>query len=717
MSAIAHSLEHSQDSRVLLKFLRHELAPYRGRANVVARMVTASTLVMIICMTFRIPYAPLAATYALLISRESLETTANSARVFISASFLAGAYLIVSAMFVLGNATLRFLWVGGTLFLVFYCLSALRNYTAAVTFGLVITFNIPLLDNHMSAESKVENTLWAVGAISIGSAVTLIMELAFAGFRRTDDLTEAISERLDCVEECLTFYANGQEVASTTRTALLRLATVGTSRLRRMLYRSGYEAHQKERLGALLTLVARLVDLGANLTHLSSGVPDNQRERIGKIAQDIAEIKAAFVSGTTLCPTAPSLRTDASLEIPLIAQIEETTSLIREVFVGNLSTAMFTLAPLEDPRQATLFVPGAISNSAHLKFAMKGCLASGLSYIAFNALFWPGIATSVYTCVVTALTTIGASHQRQVLRFAGALMGGIVMAMGAQVFILPLIDSISAFVVIFALVTGAAAWVAASSARLSFLGVQTALAFNLVSLQGFKFQTSLLLARDRVIGVLFGLTMMWLVFDFLWSTRAAVEIKKAFVSEIRLLAQFAREPVTDDWRAAIDRCYTLREIINNKFNEVTSIADSIAFEFGASRQQDLALRDCIREWQARLQTLFLMRIVSSKYRLQLPSFELPEAVRLWHREYDEHSAKLLDDMADWIEGMARPTQIRRESLEEVKQRVLLQANGALQTNIHSFATLLHAIDGLTSSVSEEIEKKYHDLVAPPNESA
>jgi hypothetical protein len=88
--------------------------------------------------------------------------------------------------------------------------------------------------------------------------------------------------------------------------------------------------------------------------------------------------------------------------------------------------------PLEDPGQSTLFLPGAISNPIHLKFALKGFLAGGLSYITFNALFWPGIATSVYTCVVTALTTIGASHQRQVLRFAGALTGGIVMAMAQK---------------------------------------------------------------------------------------------------------------------------------------------------------------------------------------------------------------------------------------------------------------------------------------------
>ena len=41
----------------LWDFLKEELTPYPGRAGTVTRMVIAATLVMIICMTFRIPYA------------------------------------------------------------------------------------------------------------------------------------------------------------------------------------------------------------------------------------------------------------------------------------------------------------------------------------------------------------------------------------------------------------------------------------------------------------------------------------------------------------------------------------------------------------------------------------------------------------------------------------------------------------------------------------
>jgi multidrug resistance protein MdtO len=126
--------------------------------------------------------------------------------------------------------------------------------------------------------------------------------------------------------------------------------------------------------------------------------------------------------------------------------------------------------------------------------------------------------------------------------------------------------------------------------------------------------------------MLLGLFMMWLVFDQLWGEHAALEMRKAFLSGLRLLAQLAREPVSNDPRTAIERSDALREMINTNFNNVRSLADGVLFEFGPSRQQDLALRDRIRRWQPQLRVLFVMRIASLNYRLQLTAFELPERV-------------------------------------------------------------------------------------------
>jgi multidrug resistance protein MdtO len=708
MGAIAQSLTGSNGRLAWLwEFLKNELAPYRGRTALVARMVTASTLIMIISMTFRLPYGAYGAIYAITLSRESLEGTVSAVRALVVGFVLAGAYVVVGAMLVLGNAMLRFLWVGATLFLIFYALSALSNYTAAARFGYLTAITIPLWDSHVSAESKVENTLWAVGTITIASVITLLLEIIFAAFRRTDDLIEAVTERLLSVEELLEHYVDGRPVDEDARSGVARLAIVGTSRLRRMLQRSNYEPQHEQQMGAVVALVGRLVDIAANLAEFSSSVSVDDRQRIRIVVQSISEIRAGIARGMVPRLTEPLGQGETPPDLPLLREIEKTVSLIPEVFTGAQSLSEYAPAPSENRGRATPLVPGALSNMEHVKFGLRGCLAAGLCYFTYNSLFWPGISTAITTCLLTALTTIGASHQKQILRFGGALVGGLVIGMGAQVFILPYIDSIGAFAVLFAAVIGVAAWFATSSTRLSYFGVQIAVAFCLINLEEFKIQTSLAVARDRVVGILLGLLMMWLAFDRLWSSPAGVEMKRAFVSTLRLLAQFAREPVSKDIRIAIERSYALRELINTQFDKVRSLTDGVLFEFGPSRRQDLRLRDDIRRWQPQMRVLFMMRIASLKYRLQLPGFELPEAVQVTQQEYDSQSARVLEDLANRIEGSSRQGRSMSggsfEHLEERLRALSVEEERSIgEAHIPSFLTLLRGIDGLTTSLAEEI---------------
>src|SRR5580698_1431239 len=104
MGTIVRSLsDTSRRSSWLWEFLREELAPYPGRVSLVVRMVTSATLVVIIGMTFRIPYTAFAALFALVLSRESIEATANAARDLVVGVVLGAVYVIVGASFALGD--------------------------------------------------------------------------------------------------------------------------------------------------------------------------------------------------------------------------------------------------------------------------------------------------------------------------------------------------------------------------------------------------------------------------------------------------------------------------------------------------------------------------------------------------------------------------------------------------------------------------------------
>ena len=286
-------------------------------------------------------------------------------------------------------------------------------------------------------------------------------------------------------------------------------------------------------------------------------------------------------------------------------------------------------------------------------------------------------------------------------------MGGILIGMGAQVFILPWVDSIAGFTVLFMLVTTVAAWFMTSSPRLSFFGLQMAVVFFVINMQNWARETSLSVARDRVAAVCLGLMMMWLIFDQLWGSSASVEMRRAFIFNLRLLAQFVREPVSSDIRPAIQRTAALHETINTQFDKVRSLADGVLLEFGPTRRQDLALRDRIRKWAPELRTLFIMRSASLNYRLHMPGFELPEPVAASLQTYDECSAQMLENIADRMEGKApHGTPVPADSLALLEQtqefcrvderELLLSAHG------RTFAPLLRQIDQVTARLANEI---------------
>jgi len=688
------------------EFLKGELAPYPGRAGTVARMVIAATLVMIICITFRIPRAFQGAVYALIISRENLRATLQSAGTMLLVTGVTVAYILISVWFVISIPMLHFLWIIVSFFAAFYAFSTMTNYGAAAIFSFMTALAVPLWDRHVSAETNVEDTLWVLLASSIGVVVTAVVELALARMKPGDNVVLPIAERLAAVESVLACYIEDRPVDHATEKKITRLGMLGTSTLRRVLRHSDYSPHYRAQMSGVVALVGGLVDVAATLTQFRFEPSSTDRKQLRSLAAAIASIRTDLMNRRIPVSIQFNPNDQPSRGVPLLLEMEKIVTLISQVVMGSKSMDEYQL-PSDDTPRSKLVVPDALTNPEHLKFALKGCLAASLCYIIYNSIAWPGISTAVTTCLLTGLSTIGASRQKGILRIAGAVMGGFLIGMGSQIFILPYLDSIAGFTVLFVLVTIPAAWIMASSPRLSYFGLQAALAFYLINLQEFAAQTSLSIARDRVVGILLGLFMMWLVFDHLWGSRAAVEMKKTFVSSLRSLAQLEREPLPAEKRVAIQRCYSLRETINTYLDQVRALADGVLFEFGPSRHQDLALRARIRRWGPQLRTLFLIRVALLKYRLRLPGFELPEPVELAQQEFDAEMANVLDGMADRMDGKASG---RKDNLEHLFERLEQTIRTCcsegpqklLTPELQTFLTLSRSIESLTMSLGNEI---------------
>ena len=684
------------------QFLKEELAPYPGREALVARSVVAAAIVMILTMVFRMPYGAYAALYAVTISRENPEATVKEVKTIVVAFAVSVLYILAGAMFFLPDENLRPFWIIATLFLMFYALRVVTNHSAAVRFGYLITITIPLWDEHISAGSRVENTLWAFAAISLASVITAVTEVVHAEVRGRDVLLQSIAERFAAVEELLNCYIAGRLVDSKTEKQIAKLAMLGTSRLRRFLKLSSYSPRYAEQMSAVVALTGRLVDIAANLAVLSFDLMEDDREQLRKMAAELASIRAALLIGRV--PNQGETR-DHSQRVPLLHELEATVSLIPAVFIGSQSLSAYASQSESADPPSKFLVADAFSNPEHMRFALKACLAASLCYLLENGKDWPGINPAILACFLTALSNIGSSRQKQMLCISGTIIG-VVLGIGSQIFILPHLDSITGFTLLFLAVSIPATWIATSGPRLSHCGVQLLIAFYLINLSEFRVQTSLELGRDRVIGIFIGLLMMWLVFDQLWGTPALVEMKIKFVSNLRLLAQFAREPISGDLRLDAERSFALREKISNNFDGVRASADGIVLEFGPSREQNLVWRYRIIRWQTQMRILFLTRIALWKYRAQLPSFELPQTVGVAQRAFDDELARALEAMADRIEGRPSQVKLSDESLAPLERAVRAHEGSEPQQEtadgFRAFLSLHRRIKSLATSLQKEI---------------
>jgi len=690
------------------QFLKQELAPYPGRTAVVGRMVLAATLVMIVCMAFRLSDAFQGAIFALLITRESRRATLQSAATLLLFSGLGAAYLIVSAWFVVSVPMLHLLWIIGSFFLAFYALSAMSNYLAAVAFAILISVGVPLWDRYVSAETNVEDTLRLLLVASVGIVATAAVEVAFSRWKPGDEIIQPVAERLAAIEAWLVFRAESGPGKGDAVSNITRLGMVGTSGLRRLLSRSSYPPLYREQMGAVISLTGRMVDIAANLASPATSLSEEDRKRIRRLADNIGTIRTDLLAGKIpQMPESPGEAT-ALHAAPFLPEMERTVTLMAQALAGSPSLGVYApLASSADP-PTTLFVRDALSNRKHIRFALKGCLTATLCYVIYQGINWPGISTSVTTCMLTALSTVGSSRQKQVLRIAGTVVGGFVIGMGAQIFILPHLDSIGGFTILFVLVTALSSWFMTSSSRLSYFGLQVALAYYLIHLQEFAIQSSLSIARDRVVGVLFGLVMMWAVFDQLWGAPAVVEMRKAFIESLRLSAQLAREPVSTDLGVATDRYFSLRDTMNKTFDSVRAFADGVLLEFGDSRPQNLAWRNRIVQWGPQLRTVFLAQITLWRYRAQSSGFELPKPMLTSLQEFGDQSARVLDGMADRLDGQVWA---RDHGLEDSFDRLqqLAQAYSSepsqkpLEPQLQTFFFLSKRLKDLLISLNQQIQ--------------
>ncbi len=645
-------------------FLQQELKPYPGRGFLVLRYTVAATVTMLLIVTFRLPGAAVGGFYSLLLSRDSPTTTLRGGLSTLAAFIIGLVFVLLGAILFVDYPLTHFLWVIVSFFLAFYGISAISNYGAATAFAIIIVLSVPLWDQHGSQADILIANLWTAASVVLAIVVTVFVEFVFSLFHTKDELIEGLDDRLEAIQKVLHESARGS-IQHETAQKLSQFAIVGVSRLRRLAISANTSQHNSARLSTVVSLAGRLVDTLAAFHHFERFTEDDA-PRLKHLEDMIATLRLRLRDVHSKASIPPlEMRPDGPI---ILLGLEQSVNLLR-MGVAPEAGQSFALDEA-NPSQPPLFKPDLFTNPEHLQFALRGCLASVLCYVLFNAVFWPGLSPSLFTCVVTALTSIGTSRQKQLLRTSGSIVGGLFLGIGSQVLILPLLDTIVGFTVMFVVVTLIAAWFITASPRLSYFGTQMALAFYLIQLRGAFPQTNLAIARDNVMGILLGLAMMWLVFETLGSKPAVQVMRELFADNLRQMAHLAR-PWPDGKPADLKKIRTLRDKISQNFAAVNSQADAVLFEVGHSRDRSLAFRERLLDWQPQLRSLFLLQVALLQYRLQVSPRDLPSRVLQASVNFDREISSLLKGMAEVVQHRSRhgATGAVRAAFSNLKQAI------------------------------------------------
>ena len=225
----------------------------------------------------------------------------------------------------------------------------------------------------------------------------------------------------------------------------------------------------------------------------------------------------------------------------------------------NAALADFAVVPPPDPsakpkpaKRGGFFVPDAFTNPAHVHYAIKATAAAMFCYVVYQLLDWPGIHTCMITCYIVSLGTTAETMEKLTLRIVG-LPGRRRHGACGDRLLMPNVTSIGglmAVVFVAALVSG---WVAAGGPRIAYAGFQIAFAFFLCVVQGSAPAFDLTIARDRIIGVLFGNLVVSVIFTQIWPVTVAERIDPAIAAIRRKLAGLrTRARQIKRWRVAAE---------------------------------------------------------------------------------------------------------------------------------------------------------------------
>jgi len=622
--------------------IRQELAPAHGRYGGALRTTFAATIAAVILLVLQVPMIAPGLYLIFLVSYDVPYLTFRRS-IMELATQCSGVAVALTLIQITGNDPMaRVLGIAGFTFLSAFLLNACTLRVAAMNMGIFPVLTLSLWEYHLPSHVLVYLSLApvATGAVAVGCKV--VIEYLFTHRDPHRALHLEMTARLKAMRTLFELYGEGgARIELKPAIAVVsRFAFAGQSKMLSLL-NEVESAPEREDSGALvlpasIPAMARLLDIAAAFGRQHpEGIDDAQKAQVRRIAAGLEDAERGLL-GTSETRENDRVAHDSGL-LPSFVQALYNFGEISRTARTRKQERLFR--PTPGKARQPWFKPDAWSNPEYLRYATKLSICATLCYIIYNSLQWPGISTATLTVLVAGLSTTGATNQKMLFRIVGALIGGVVFGIGCIVFVYPYADTLLPFLLSVGCVSFIAAWIA-RSAHLGYVGLQIAFSFYLTAFQEYsvpqgklgehahvnlahKFAAPLILTsgRDRILGVLLALIVMWAIFHRIHPERAVEKMHRGLAQLLRVVAELL--PLLG--KGGSEQVAALREEAEAIVVEVRGLAETIPYELDHHVEKDLELSAAIQNAISSTGSLLLHSAAQSPHRtherLPLPQIE------------------------------------------------------------------------------------------------
>ena len=566
----------------LLDILWDDLKPFPGRGRITLRLAIVCTAIVLVSNTFRLPLQDFLPFLVLFTSKEEKVTTAITAVLALFAITVAVVASILIFKYTGDRAEFRIPAMAVEIFVGMYLFRVLSIGPVGFILAFIVSVSQSLVDLFPTPEEAVHEFLWVWVAVALSVSVAWLANLLLFPVPANQVLQREFVAAWRAVAAATTELTIGSPSAAS---SLLRpLVKRGPIRLLKLLKLSlpeatglGLKQAQLMRMILSLDKIARLTfSYAGALLKTPSLLPISSAEKaiLGQLSENAGRFEQEFAAGFVPSNVAilSAKETTAGFSAAKLAEAEST---LEDLVAKDTKDR----EPKAVSRQKkSLFVADAFSNPTYVQFALKVTLAGMLGYFFYTASDYFGIHTVYYTPLIIALASTGATIHKGVLRIVGCIIG-VTLGLICSIWLIPRYETLGVYLLIVFCLHGLAAWVAFGSERISYMGLQIALTFDLGVLQDYGPPTKIDPLRDRFIGIILGVCIISAVFALVWPESAHLIAREKLAACLRAIARLLHLGGSNDGSQSSSRQREQAELeIASRLSEANSFQEQAAFE-------------------------------------------------------------------------------------------------------------------------------------------